>query len=47
MLKLPTEEEGGGGDIERVCINGVSVLSGLNLKKMWGLSFGRDKANCL
>ena len=32
--------------IESVCINGVSVLSGFNLKKMYGFSFPRDKANC-
>ena len=31
---------------ESVRINGLSVLSGLNLEKMKGLSFPRDKANC-
>ena len=34
------------GSVESVCINEVSVLSGLNLEKMKGLSFPRDKANC-
>ena len=28
--------------IESVCVNGVSVLSGLNLEKTYGLSFLRD-----
>ena len=31
--------------LESVRINGVSVLSELNLVKMQGLSFPRDKAN--
>ena len=31
---------------KRVRINGVSVLSGLNFEKMWGLTFPRDKENC-
>ena len=35
------------GAIESVHINRVSVISGLNLEKMKGLSFPRDKANCL
>ena len=34
------------GSVESVCINEVSVLSGLNLEKMKGLSFPRDKTNC-
>ena len=34
------------GTIDSVRINSVSVLSGLNLEKMYGLSFPRDKANC-
>ena len=34
------------GEIESVCINGVSVLSGLNLEIMQGLSFPGNKANC-
>ena len=34
------------GAIESVCINVVSVLSGFYLKKMYGFSFPRDKANC-
>ena len=32
--------------IESVCINGVSILRGLNLEKVYGLSFPRDKENC-
>ena len=35
---------GGGGLIGSVRINGVSVLSGLNLEKMQGLSFTRGNA---
>ena len=31
------------GATESVCINGVSVLSGLNLEKMQGLCFFRTK----
>ena len=34
------------GAIESVCFNGVSVLSGLSVEKMQGLSFPRNKANC-
>ena len=34
------------GGIDSVLINGVSVLSGLNLGKMRGLSFPRDKEKC-
>ena len=33
------------GVIESVHIKVVSVLSGLNIQKMYGLSFPRDKAN--
>ena len=32
---------------ESVLINGVSILSRLNLEKMHGFSFPSDKANCL
>ena len=34
------------GAIESVGIIGMSVLNGLNLEKLYGLSFPRDKANC-
>ena len=34
------------GAIESVSINRVSVLNGLNLEKLYGPSFPRDKANC-
>ena len=34
------------GTIERVRINGVSLLSVLNLEKMKRLSFPWDKSNC-
>ena len=34
------------GVIESVHIKGVSVLSGLNLEKMYELSFPRNKATC-
>ena len=34
------------GGIDSVHINGVSVLSGLNLGKMRGLSFPSDKEKC-
>jgi len=34
------------GSVESVRINEVSVLSGLNLEKMKGVFFPRDKANC-
>ena len=34
------------GAIEIVHIKGVFVLGGLNLEKMQGVSFPRDKANC-
>ena len=34
------------GVIESVRINGLPVLMGLNLEKMKGLSFSRDKENC-
>ena len=38
---------GGGGGIESIRINaGVSVLSGLNISKKYGLSSPKDKANC-
>ena len=33
------------GTKQTVRNNGVSVLIGLNLEKMYGLSFPRDKAN--
>ena len=35
------------GVVERVHVNGVSVLSGLNLKKILGLPFPTDKAKWL
>ena len=34
------------GATEIVRINSVSVLSGLNREKMYGISFPRDKVNC-
>ena len=34
------------GTIDSVRINSVSVLRGLDLEKMYGLSFSRDKVNC-
>ena len=34
------------GAIESVGINRMSVLNGLNLEKLYGPSFPRDKANC-
>ena len=39
-----TDSEGGGGGIESVRINGVSVLTGLNFEKMFkGFLFSRTK----
>ena len=35
------------GAIENVHIDEVSIISRLNLEKMYGLSYPMDKANCL
>ena len=40
---VDTENEGA---TESVRINSVSVLSGFNTEKMYGLPFPRDKVNC-